>query len=153
MVASTTPVPLGELAQTLFDIITRFCMASPRGRRRNGALKELEFLTLSILHQHPSLIVGDIQRQLGILPAQMSRIIRSLEARERPLISCRINSQDKRKIDVALTPSGTKAFLEYQSARIHNILVLLARLPDEDLEGLHRLLDKINELIDPPTRA
>ena len=153
MVASTARVPLEELAQALFDVITRFCLASPRGRRRPGGLKELEFLTLSILHQHPTLIVGDIQRLLGVLPAQMSRIIRALEARERPLIACRINPQDKRKIDVALTPAGTRAFLEYQSARIHNILSLLARLPEEDLEGLHRLLDKIAELLEPAPRA
>jgi hypothetical protein len=42
------------------------------------------------------------------LPAQMSRIIRSLEARERPMIVCRINPQDKRKIDVCLTAAGEK---------------------------------------------
>jgi DNA-binding MarR family transcriptional regulator len=153
MVASATRVPLEELAQSLFDIITRFCLASPRGRRRQGGLKELEFLTLSILHQQQSRIVGDIQRQLGVLPAQMSRIIRALETRERPLISCRINPQDKRKIDVALTPAGTKAFVEYQSARIHNILSLLARLPDEDVDGLHRLLDKITDLLELPPRS
>jgi DNA-binding MarR family transcriptional regulator len=141
-------VPLEELAQALFDVITRFCLASPRGRRRHGGLKELEFLTLAILHQHDTLIVGDIQRQLGVLPAQMSRIIRALETRERPLIACRINPRDKRKIDVALTPAGTKAFLEYQSVRVHGILALLARLPDDDLEGLHRLLEKLGDLID-----
>src|SRR5829696_4839015 len=109
------PVRPDELAQHLFNVVTRFCLAVPRGRRRAGELKEIEFLTLSLLHQRETLIVGDIQRQLGVLPAQMSRIIRSLEARERPLISCRINPQDKRKIDVALTPEGLAAFKDYQS--------------------------------------
>ena len=38
--------------------------------------RKSNFLTLSLLHHHDTLIVGDIQRQLGVLPAQMSRIIR-----------------------------------------------------------------------------
>ena len=71
MVASGTGVRLEELAQALFDTVTQFCLSAPRPRRRAGDLKELEFLTLSILSHHPMLIVGDIQRQLGVLPAQM----------------------------------------------------------------------------------
>src|SRR5437870_211463 len=102
MVASRSGASLENLAHNLFDVVTRFCLAVPRGRRRSGDLKEVEFLTLSILQHHDTLIVGEIQRMLGVLPAQMSRIIRSLEARERPLIACRINPHDKRKIDVAL---------------------------------------------------
>src|SRR5262245_48801244 len=113
MVAAST-TRLDELAHHLFDVVTRFCLAVPRGRRRTGDLKEIEFLTLSLLNKREKLIVGDIQRQLGVLPAQMSRIIRALETRDRPLIACQINTQDKRKIDVALTPAGLAAFQEYQ---------------------------------------
>src|SRR5438093_10901126 len=90
---------LEDVAQDLFEAATRVCLSTtPRGRRRAGALKELEFLALSILQGRPSMIVGDIQRLLGVLPAQMSRIIRSLEAREPALIRCQINAHDKRKI-------------------------------------------------------
>src|SRR3954468_12927994 len=113
MVATGSAAKLEELAHRLFDVVPRFCLAVPRGRRRTGDLKEIEFLTLSLLHKREKLIVGDIQRQLGVLPAQMSRIIRALETRDRPLIACRINPQDKRKIDVALTPAGIAAFQEY----------------------------------------
>src|SRR5262249_31073412 len=81
MVAAST-TRLDELAHHLFDVVTRFCLAVPRGRRRTGDLKEIEFLTLSLLHKREKLIVGDIQRQLGVLPAQMSRIIRALETRD-----------------------------------------------------------------------
>src|SRR5690349_9394667 len=141
MVASGTGVRLEELAQALFDTVTQFCLSVPRARRRAGDLKELEFLTLSILHHHDTLIVGDIQRQLGVLPAQMSRIIRALETRERPLIACRINPQDKRKIDVALTPAGAKAFQEHRAARVRAVAGLLARLPEDDVDDLQRLLE------------
>ena len=147
MVLSVAETRLEELAHHLFDVVTRFCLAVPRGRRRAGELKEIEFLTLSILHQREKLIVGDIQRQLGVLPAQMSRIIRSLEARERPLIACRINPQDKRKIDVALTPAGLSAFQEYQASRVRTIAMLLGRLEPEDREDLQRLLARLQEAL------
>jgi DNA-binding MarR family transcriptional regulator len=153
MVASGTGAVLEELAQALFDTLTQFCLSVPRARRRAGDLKELEFLTLSILHHHDTLIVGDIQRQLGVLPAQMSRIIRALETRERPLIACRINPQDKRKIDVALTPAGAAAFQEYQTARLRSVAALLAKLPEDDLEDLNRLLDKVRDLLVSPRPA
>jgi DNA-binding MarR family transcriptional regulator len=153
MIASGTRAPLEELAQALFDLVTRFCLASPRGRRRRGDLKELEFLTLAALQQHPTRIVGDLQRQLGVLPAQMSRIIRALETRERPLIACRINPQDKRKIDVALTPAGAKALKDHQTARVRALTDLLMRLPEDDLENMQRLLERVCDLFEaPPSR-
>jgi DNA-binding MarR family transcriptional regulator len=147
MVASGTGIRVEELAQNLFDLITQFCLIVPRGRRRAGDLKEVEFLTLSILRHHDTLIVGDIQRLLGVLPAQMSRIIRGLEDRTQPLIACRINPQDKRKIDVALTPAGSAAFQEYQTARIRSIATILGKLSEDDLDDIHRLMEKMNEQI------
>src|SRR5438552_14161854 len=89
-----------DIAHELFQVVTQICLSTLRGRRRTGDLKEVEFLTLSLLQAHGIMIVGDIQRVLGVLPAQMSRVIRSLENRERPLIQCSINARDKRKIDV-----------------------------------------------------
>ncbi len=150
MVATGTEIQVHELAQHLFDLVTHFCLVSPRGRRRSGDLKEVEFLTLSLLHHHQTLIVGDIQRQLGVLPAQMSRIIRSLEDREHPLITCRINPHDKRKIDVTLTPEGMAAFRDYQSARLGGICNLLSKLSEEDREDLQRLLSKLHDVVGPP---
>jgi DNA-binding MarR family transcriptional regulator len=147
MVASGTGMRVEELAQNLFDLITQFCLAVPRGRRRSGDLKEVEFLTLSILRQRDTLIVGDIQRMLGVLPAQMSRIIRALEDRDQPLIACRINPQDKRKIDVALTPAGQAAFQDYQTSRIRSIAAILTKLSEEDIDDLNRLMEKMHEQI------
>src|SRR5262249_23269849 len=149
MVASGSLTKLDDIAHHLFDVVTRFCLSAPRGRRRGGELKEIEFLTLSLLHQREKLIVGDIQRQLGVLPAQMSRIIRALENRERPLIACRINAQDKRKIDVALTPAGLAAFQEYQAARVRTIASLLTQLGEVQRDDLERVLAKLHEVLDP----
>jgi DNA-binding MarR family transcriptional regulator len=146
MIASDTAVRPDELARQLFSVVTSFSLSLPRGRRRIGDLKELEFLTLSILSGHGTMIVGDIQRLLGVLPAQMSRIIRSLEGRERPFIACHINPQDKRKIDVCLTAAGDKALADYRDQRVRAIADLLGKLPEDDLEDVHGLLDKLQLL-------
>ncbi len=149
MVATQISPRTDDLAQALFTVLARFGLAVPRLRRRGSDLKEVEFLTLSLLQEHDTMIVGDIQRRLGVLPAQMSRILRGLETRERPLIFCRINPQDKRKVDVALTAAGVKALREFQSTRIEHITSLLGRLPGEDLENLNRLLDRFQHLLAP----
>jgi DNA-binding MarR family transcriptional regulator len=148
MVATTTGDRLEEIAHDLFEVFTQLCLAALRGLRRVGDLKEVEFLTLSILQDHGTMIVGDIQRQLGVLPAQMSRVIRSLETRERPLISCRINPNDKRKIDVCMTAAGEKALLDYQAIRVSRIGELLRNLSEEDQEDLARMLEKLENLLD-----
>ena len=137
-----------EIAHDLFEIVTQICLSALRGRRRTGDLKEVEFLTLSILRAHGTMIVGDIQRILGVLPAQMSRIIRSLENRERALITCRINPRDKRKIDVCLTAAGEKMLQDYRGVRVGRIVELLRNLPEEEQEDLVRLLEKLHHLLD-----
>src|SRR5439155_467625 len=105
--ATGTGLRVAEIAQDLFEVVTQIGLSTLRGRRRVADLKEVEFLTLSILHTRECMIVGDIQRLLGVLPAQMSRIIRALESRDRPLIACRINSRDKRKIGRGSAPAHT----------------------------------------------
>jgi DNA-binding MarR family transcriptional regulator len=148
MVATTAGGRLEGIAQDLSEVVTRLCLTAPRGRRRPDDLKDIEFLTLSLLQNRGTMIVGDIQRLLGVLPAQMSRIIRSLENRRGPLISCRINPQDKRKIDVCMTDAGEKMLADYQAVRVHRIADLLRDLPDEDQDSLVRLLDKVRTLLD-----
>lgn len=148
MVATGTNVRLEDLGRDLFEIVTQLCLTALRGRRRAGDLKEVEFLTLTLLQDHGTMIVGDIQRHLGVLPAQMSRIIRSLENRERPLIACRINPRDKRKIDVCLTEAGEQALHAYQMQRINRIVGLLRDLPEEHQEDFTRLVDRLRSLLD-----
>jgi len=147
MPLSASAVRTEELAQCLFEVLTQLNLTTGRGRRRTGDLKEAEFLTLVILRGQTSMIVGDIQRLLGVLPAQMSRLIRSLEDRDRPLIACRINPQDKRKIDVCLTAAGERALLEYQSQHVEAISRLLGCLSEADREDLNRLLEKLRSAL------
>jgi DNA-binding MarR family transcriptional regulator len=148
--ASGTGLRVEEIAQDLFEVVTQIGLSTLRGRRRVADLKEVEFLTLSVLHTREMMIVGDIQRVLGVLPAQMSRIIRSLEDRDRPLITCRINPRDKRKIDVCLTPAGEKALMDYRDASVSRIVEHLRQLNEDDQEDLNRSLEKLTALLGRP---
>ena len=90
---------------------------------------------------------GDV-RAITSLQNERVKLIRSLEGRDRPLISCRINARDKRKIDVCLTPAGEKALLDYQGARVARLVELLRDLADEDQDDLVRLVEKLGGLLD-----
>src|SRR5207302_10999085 len=100
-----------------------------------------------LLHQHGTMIVGDIQRLLGVLPAQMSRIIRGLEGRDHPCIHCQINVQDKRKIDVTLTDAGERALADYEHMRIQGITDVLRNMPEDDREELNRVVEKLRSAL------
>jgi DNA-binding MarR family transcriptional regulator len=146
--ATGTSQRVEDIAHELFQVVTQICLSTLRGRRRSGDLKEVEFLTLSLLQAHGTMIVGDIQRVLGVLPAQMSRVIRSLENRERPLIECSINPRDKRKIDVELTTNGEKALLDYQGKRVGRIVEQLSSLSEDDQDEMMHALHKLHGLLD-----
>jgi DNA-binding MarR family transcriptional regulator len=148
MVATTAEARTEEIAHNLFEVVTHLGLAAPRSRRRPDGLKEVEYLTLTLLEERGTMIVGDIQRLLGVLPAQMSRIIRALENRPGPLVACRINPRDKRKIDVCLTEVGRKALLDYQTVRINRLVQLLRDLPEEDQEELTHVLGKVRGLLE-----
>ncbi len=145
--ATGTGTRIEDLAQELFQVVTQICLSTLRGRRRLGDLKEVEFLTLSLLQANSTMIVGDLQRLLGVLPAQMSRVIRALENRDRPYIQCRINPRDKRKIDVGITPGGEKALLDYQAKRVGRIVERLQSLSDDDQDEMIRTLNKLHVLL------
>jgi DNA-binding MarR family transcriptional regulator len=148
MVSTARRGRIDEAAHDLFAVMARVCAAVPRGRRRLGDLKEIEYRTLAVLHNRGTMIVGDIQRLLGILPAQMSRIIRSLDHRPVPLIACNINPTDKRKIDVALTEAGARALEEYQAVRVRRIAELLQDLPEAEQDCLAQTLGHIRGLLE-----
>ena len=138
---------LERLAQEVFDVVRQLTLSAPRGRRRPGDLKEGEFLTLSMLGERGTMIVGTIQRELGVLPAQMSRIIRSLESREQALVTCRINPLDKRKVDVSLTDAGARTLGEYRRHRVARILDILRDLDLDDRDHFGNVMDRVREIM------
>lgn len=127
----------GDLEQMAEEIFELSKLASAiRAQNRAGTpevLSETEFLTLDVLIQEGPMTVGAIQRRIGVLPAQMSRIIRSLENKGgRRFVECTIHPSDRRKIDVQVTPSGRKGHRAYRSARLKMTTEILQDLTPED---------------------
>jgi DNA-binding MarR family transcriptional regulator len=145
-----TPESRKQLEQLAEEIFGLSNLASRvRARARGSAvemLTETEHLTLDMLERHGAMTVGQIQKGIGVLPAQMSRIIRALEDKSgSPFIECAINPDDRRKIDVALTAEGRKALASYQSARIASILGILSILDPAERDDFMRILRKIRD--------
>ncbi|HOJ54889.1 MAG TPA: MarR family transcriptional regulator [Phycisphaerae bacterium] len=141
---------LKDFAEEMFELSKEIWAAQTRAKGRSHAeISETEFVTLDILAKaEKTLTVGDIQRKIGVLPAQMSRIIRSLENKaEKPLIACKINASDKRKVDVELTPAGRQAYQSYRQTKLGATEKLLAALSEEDRTELMRLLRLIRDFM------
>ncbi len=106
-----------------------------------GQISETEFLALDALARESPQTVGTIQKSIGVLPAQMSRVVRALENKDGgALIACQINPDDRRRIDVRITPAGRRAYEAYRQARLGLTVDILREFTPEDREEFMRLL-------------
>ena len=144
----TTPNSLNLMAEEIFAITVvawRDRLASKNSA--DNELSESQFLTLDLLQHQSPMTVGELQRAIGVLPAQMSRIIRSLETSfDKPLIRCELNQQDKRKIDVTMTPVGRKLYEDFRHGRLARTTDILSKLPEPDRLEFVRICREIKEL-------
>ncbi len=133
---------LEELADEVFEVIR--LVAAIRSRSKASGPEEVteaEFVVLDLLVRHDCLTVGEIQKQLGVLPAQMSRVLRSLEDKDgRVLVQCAINPRDRRKVDVTITEDGKAAHDRFRTARRSTSMSFLKHLQPEDRDVFMRII-------------
>ena len=146
--------PINRAAEEIFELAKISWLLRSRRRRRNAFdLTETEFLTLDLVAREESQTVGQLRKHVGVLPAQMSRILRSLERRgDKPLIKCAINAIDRRRIDVSITETGRKAHRAFREARTSLNSETLAQLPPQDVREFMRIMEKIRTLMLPNFR-
>lgn len=135
---------LDDMALEIFELYQ--LIAAARSRRPAGPddLSETEFLTLDLLSKEQPLTIGDVQKRIGVVPAQMSRVVRSLEEQGgRGYVECKINAKDRRKIDISLTPDGATAHDKYRASRLGSMHQILEVLPPDDREHFMRILRQI----------
>lgn len=141
---------LDELAREVFEITKITWLTSQRSTpEEQYDLSETEFLALDALEQQQRqqcLTVGEIQKQIRVLPAQMSRILRNLETRhDEPLVQCSINRDDKRRIDVRITDAGREALDIFRSRKIKLNSDAIGRLSPIELSELLRIVRQIRK--------
>jgi DNA-binding MarR family transcriptional regulator len=129
------------MVEEVFELYRAIAEARSRSPSGPDDLSETEFLALDTLHTQEPLTIGEVQKSVGVAPAQMSRIVRALEKRGgKGYISCEINAEDRRRIDLFLTESGREAHAKYRDARmrsIGNVLTVLA--PDDRFEFMRMM--------------
>lgn len=142
-----TTVELADIAESLHVLSSR--LTPTKKMLRKLGLRVNSAKTLQILSAGRTMIVGDIQKTLNILPAAMSRLIRELENRETPLIRCTINIRDKRKVDVELTSAGENMVQKLQSMQGGALeqCVETADLRPRELEILSSTLLKLRAVL------
>lgn len=135
---------LDRMASEIFELYLLLAVARSRAPQGPDDLSEAEFLTLDVLSKEDSLTIGDVQRRIGVLPAQMSRIVRALEQHGgRGYVECRINARDRRCVDIALTERGKEAHHAYRAARMGTMYQVLAVLPPDDRQHFMRIMRQI----------
>lgn len=140
---------LDKMAEEIFELYHLVAIARSRQPADPDDLSETEFLTLEALSKAESLTIGEIQKRLGVLPAQMSRIIRALEERgEHGYVECSINRADRRRIDVTLTAAGKSAHQKYRTSRLGSMLESLSALDVADRTHFMRMLHQIRTVFE-----
>lgn len=135
---------LNVMAAELFELYQ--LLATLRSRRPSGPDEpsESEFVTLAVLSKEQPLTIGEVQKRVGVLPAQMSRIVRSLEKESgKGFVACMINAKDRRRIDVSLTDSGRAAHENFRAARLSSMHQILSILSPEDRLHLMRIVRQL----------
>ncbi len=141
---------LDQMAEEIFALTILAWKDRLTSRKADDApeMSESQFLAMdTLMHSEGIMTVGEIQRGIGVLPAQMSRIIRSLETSfDKPLIKCELNQLDKRKIDVTMTAEGREVYGGFRGGRLAKSLEILRHLPEKDRMEFVRICQMIKGL-------
>ena len=139
-----TQKTLDLMAAEIFELYRLIALARSRQPAGPDDLAETEFLTLDLLSREQPLTIGNVQKQIGVVPAQMSRIVRALEEQGgKGYVQCQINVQDRRRIDISLTPAGKEAYEKYRTNRLSSMYAILEVLPPDDRLHFMRILEQI----------
>lgn len=143
------PSQLDRLADQMTDLQILFWMMRHKRRIADPHdLTEPEFMVLDLLAKQDRSTVGQLQKALDVQPAQMSRIIRSLENKgTKRLVECQLNGEDKRRIDVVITNDGRSAQRDYRNLRRQANLDILSDLAPTDVKDVSRLLDRFSQIM------
>lgn len=137
------------MAEEIFELSKLASVVRSRQTLESQSLSESEFLALDLIAKQEPLTIGEIQRHIGVVPAQMSRIIRSLESHEdSPLVHCSINPADRRRVDVSLTDAGRQLYNKYREKRLRFTELILGDMSQGDRREFIRLMRMIRENLD-----
>ena len=140
------PETMNAMADEIFELYQLVAIARAQNPAGSDDLSETEYLTLDTLLKGQQLSIGDVQKQIGVVPAQMSRVVRSLETNGgKGYVSCSINPKDRRRVDLSITDSGRQAHEKYRNTRLASMQHVLTIIPPEDRLDFMRILGIIRK--------
>jgi DNA-binding MarR family transcriptional regulator len=96
--------------------------------------------------------VTDVAEFLGVTNAAASRAIDRLV--QRGMVDRQVSREDRRAVDLSLTPAAEELLERFTEARNRELLRLLGHHPEEKLQRAAELLDELSVLLlDPATDA
>ncbi len=132
---------LDAMAGEIFDLFRLIAVARSRRPAGPDELSESEFITLDLLAKEQPLTIGEAQKRIGVVPAQMSRIVRALEEQGgRGFVECSINPNDRRRVDISLTKAGQEAHRKFMAARLGSMQEILVALEPDDRQNFMRIM-------------
>ncbi len=138
------------MAEEVFGLFK--VIAAARSRKQTGStdLSETEFVTLDVLTKEGPLTIGEVQKRVGVAPAQMSRVVRALEVEGgRGFVECKINPKDRRRVNLTLTDAGANAFASFRHSRLSSFHTILGALEPTDRTEFMRMLKLIGDAFTP----
>lgn len=127
------------LAGALLALSTRVLDVVPAG---SNGLSESGFRALDHLNKVGTATVHDTQKRIAVLPTQMSRLVRRLEAAG--LVLSNINRGDRRKVDITITAAGRALYGRYREAKLGLIVNAVERLSDQEKAQLMNLIRRLS---------
>jgi len=89
-------------------------------------------------------VPGHISSSIGVSSARIATALNNLE--DKGLITREIDSEDRRKINVELTPKGQDYVDEEQKKQIEKIKNILISLGENDAKELVRIIGRLGEV-------
>jgi DNA-binding MarR family transcriptional regulator len=89
--------------------------------------------------------VTDVAEFLGVTNAAASRAIDRLVLRG--LVDRTVSREDRRAVDLALTPAGSSLLDRFKEQRNGRLLELMGSVPEEKLQAAVKLLDELSVLL------
>lgn len=137
---------MDAMAFEIFELYRLIALARSRRPAGSEDLSETEFVTLDLLSKEGPMTIGEVQKHVGVVPAQMSRIVRALEVQGgKGYVECSINPQDRRRVDISLTDAGREAYEKFRAVRLQTMYETLSVLAPDDRLHFMRMMRQLHK--------
>jgi DNA-binding MarR family transcriptional regulator len=114
-------------------------------RKLHDSMQGESFVLHYILHHEDSVLPSEICKIMGISSARIAAALNGLESKG--VITRRIDTSDRRRILVDLTPKGKAMAEEQRQEMLENTSKMLSFLGEDDAKEYVRLTGKLAEYI------